>query len=317
MTTTNAQGGYQFISLQSGIYRLEFSDPQEQYGTQFYVDAYFVDDATTVNVNGNNVSGIDMTLGGAGSISVTLQNSPAITTTAYNVTNVTLYRQNASGAWTLYRQVSPWPGENGVLFDTLPTGNYRLCAEGRNYYSYDYSPAVECFDNVRPEAIGQLASNASDIPVQAGVETEVAILLGDTPQLEGYILNRRDQPLANIAVAIFPLGGYPQQIVKTNSDGYYSFAFIPEGTYHLGFNVQYYDMNGYLPVYYPHESSFSNAGTLLIDATTRFSITKHLSRSSTLHGKVTLPGGVPLSWAYITLFRQDEDGAWNYPSLII
>jgi hypothetical protein len=307
--TTNAQGVYQFLSLQSGVYRIQFQDPQEQYASEYYMDAYFTGDATNVSVNGNHVTGIDSTLEVGGAISVTLQNSPEITTTLYELT---LYRQNAGGAWTNYSYLVQ-VGENSARFETLPAGSYRLCVRGYDYLSYVYTPVVECYDNVRPESFTSVAPDAADINVQAGVEQAITVRLGDNPQIEGYVTNRQAQPLANIPVALFPYGSYPQQIVTTDSNGYFSFPYIPDGLYSLVFNTHYFGLNNYLPVYYPGYLSPSDAEAILVDNNTHISTTVQLRPTARITGKVTLPGDVPVDWTTISLYRQHSNGAWSDP----
>src|SRR5262249_45090529 len=71
-TTTDAQGAYEFLSILSGLYVLQFQDSQNVYAPALYENAHFSEDAKTVAVNGNAVTGIDMRLALGGAISVKL-----------------------------------------------------------------------------------------------------------------------------------------------------------------------------------------------------------------------------------------------------
>jgi hypothetical protein len=315
--TTNDKGIYQFLSVPFGIYHLRFEDAQKQYATKYYTDADFAGDATAVNVSGNNVTGINMQLQPAGSISVTLQSAMHLTATAYSVS---LFRQTASGGWSRYRQATPPLGENDVRFDALPTGNYRLCAEADRYNSsfYYYGNAVvECYDNVLPESIAQLAPAAANIQVQAGAETKIAIVFDDISQIQGYILAPNGHPQEGIIVALSQANNssYPILLAETNEKGYFTFGYINSGSYYLTFNSPYfYGSNEYLPIYYPDELVPVRATNLIIDASTRISVTRRLTPVSRITGKVTLPGDVPVASAYVSVYRQSSDGSWTQPT---
>lgn len=314
--TTNAQGEYEFLSLPSGTYRLRTEDPAKVYETEYYADAIFPIDATNVVVNGNNIGGIDISLSAAGSISLTLESTLPISQLYYSAL---LYRPTANGTWTLFHEWSGEFGENTVRFDGLPTGIYRLCARASDYYYGNYL-LVECYDNARPGGDYQLAAGATDIAVKAGEETTLLMTLGDIPQIQGYILNRQGAPLADILVALFSTeASYPQLVAQTDSSGYYSFPFVPNGTYIVVYNAAselsygYTAANRYLPLYYPDEILPSRAVPLTVDETTRISETKRLRPSAQIIGKVTLLDDVPVSWANINLFRKLSDGSFSNP----
>ena len=310
---SDSSGHYQFFSVPPGNYRLRFEDPAANYATKLYSNADFAEDATLVAVNGNEISGVNMELTLGGSISVTLQNAVGLTNTNYTVI---LYRKTLGGGWKNYRQVTPLPDSPGVRFESLPTGPYRLCVTAYNYdISYNSVTSAECYDNILPPSYTQLSPSASNIEVQAGQESAIAVTINDRPQIQGYILGPNNQPLVNIPVHITQpdFGSYPLLTARTDSNGYFYFGYIERGTYALTFNPPYYGSIDYLPRFYPDEVAAIRGSDIIVDENTQISVTQRLPRAGRITGKVTLPDNVPLDWANVVTYRQTSDGTWSFP----
>ena len=319
--TSNAQGAYEFLSVYSGNYVLRFEDETQAYATTYRSNAAFARDAEIVTVNGNPVSVTDTQLQPSGTISVTLQDSEATTSTVYTMR---LYRQTQSGQWTIYRYPSPL-GVGGHLIGGLPSGSYRLCAE--IYNPYISLPVQECYNNVLPEVLNELPPNSSDILVQAGAETAITIVLNDISQVEGTILGIDDQPLANITVALRQynfIGGYPSNLAQTDEQGHFRFGFVQSGDYSLIFNftpsyvypapeTELVTATHYMKEYYPNVFASVNAAKISISASSHLSVTKKLTPEARLIGKATLPNNVPISNANVGIYRLRQDNSWSQP----
>jgi hypothetical protein len=69
---TDQDGQYAFSFLGAGIYKIGFSDPNALYGAEFYPGAARLDEAESIPVTGNDVTGIDAHLVVGGVITGTL-----------------------------------------------------------------------------------------------------------------------------------------------------------------------------------------------------------------------------------------------------
>lgn len=303
-TVSDGAGAYQFFSVPSGNYWLRFEDKQGVYAAAYYPAAAFAQDATMVSVNGNNVTGVEMALQVSGVISVTVDHGVPVTTTRNNF--FYLYRQTASGQWASYRQEEvntdpPLRGQRyAYRFSGLPSGAYRLCLRDSN--------DLECYDNVLPAGNYQVASNATDITVQAGDETHVEMRMGDLVQLKGFVYSPTGQPLAGITVVL--RGGEHNRKTETDANGSYRFGFIESGNYTLSFNAQP-DKTPYLEVFYPDDVTGEHAATLQIGPATHLSLSQRLAPEARIEGKVTLPGGTPLENMTLLAYEPVGDGTWR------
>ena len=304
--TSNGAGVYEFPSLPSGTYTLRFEDNNKHYATKYYVAADFATDATNVVVNGNDVGNVDMELAQGGAISLTLQSSSLVTTTAFYPS---LYRQTQNGTWLIYNQPVAEFGKDSYVFDGLPTGNYRLCASSSDYF-YGSPGNSECYENVATEYPLQLAPGTTDIQVKAGQSTQITIDLNDNPQVEGTILSPSNQPLAGITVRIYQADFYRQYEATTDEQGHFRFSHLESGSYTLIYNAPGGTENRYLPTFYPNEETTATMSELQVDSTTHFSSTTRLRAAAYITGHVTLPDNAPVTWASISVFRQAPNDMW-------
>lgn len=313
--SSDSTGGYHLAAVPSGIYRLRFEDPANHYATHYYLAADFGDEATTVAVNGNHISDVDMQLHLGGALTVTLDNAQPVTPTYYSVL---LYRQAIQGGWRIYREAQLPLGQQAITFSGLPTGTYHLCALATSFNPADgLNPdgGTECYNNVLPAQYRALAPDATPIQIQANTPQSVSMTLNDVSQIEGYLLTPDDQPLAGSPVLLYydrPLYGlFREQLVHTNAEGYFRFAYIPTERYGLILNAASGEQNAYLPIYYPNEPTPATQETLLITPSSRISITRKVRAASSLVGQVTLANDAPLHSAEIIVFRQRADGSWH------
>lgn len=305
-TTSNSAGIYAFNALPSGTYILQFSDPNKHYATHYYGATDFPHDATQVVVNGNDVSNVNMELATAGAISLTVQSAYPVSTTDIMPQ---LYRQTHTGTWLIYRALDDGLPTRDFLLDGLPAGNYRLCVTLLEMTIYQ--SLTECYENVSPQDVDEPAVDATDITIQAGQTRNLVIDMDDNAQVEGTILSPGNTPLADIYMTLIGEFGAYHFSVASDSNGHFRFPPVPAGNYQLIFNTALSERNRYLPLYYPNAISIVDAGTLQITADSHISITQKMRPASTITGKVTLPEGVPVDYAYFTIFRQWRDGSFN------
>jgi Tol biopolymer transport system component len=326
-TTTAANGSYRFSSLPPGDYQVEFRDPAGQYGFQFYGQTALYSESPVVSVIGNDVTGIDATLGPAGAIEGMVN-----TTGGYTFITLTVlpFRPIGDGRWSQLAPVTLDAIRPASYTVTgLAAGDYRLCVAGwqtsQEPYTGDELLLAECYVDRIPD-IGsspfpvptptptptptpplplsgggggippvyglQPPESATGVQVTAGATTSgIDLTLGDISQLSGRVTNAQGAPLAGIRV-VAQTSGPPQYFrreVQTDAQGVYRFGYLAAGDYTISFADPALT---YAPEYYVDQIAPHLAELLVIDGESRRAdVNASLARAATMVGTLRLRGG--------------------------
>ncbi len=148
-TLTDAQGRYNILGLESGVYRLGFGDARYPglYETQFYSDAAKIDDATDITVTrGVSVSDINVNLQRKGSIAGTIKST---TGQLLDQVSIRLWADNSNNAYqTNLMQIATTSTDSSGYFQFGPLDSkpYYLYFEDQRWrvqYRSEYYDDVE------------------------------------------------------------------------------------------------------------------------------------------------------------------------------
>jgi len=225
MATTNASGVYT-LHVASGSYVLRFNPPGTTYPVGYYSTGGLVTTlaaATVIGVGGSDVSGKDINLPAARTISGTVTNSGSAPVAGVTV-SAGLSSTTTSGSGTYSLSVPP--GSYRVTFqdltNALPSGYYSTGGLTTNVGA--------------ASAVDVSSSNATGIDVQLPAGTTIS----------GTVTGNGGAGLAGVSVWLIPVGATdPLSIVTTSGSGTYSIlaapgSFIlkfvePTGAYSAGF----------------------------------------------------------------------------------
>lgn len=299
-TTTNAVGYYRFPRMSAGVYRLLADDPADRYAPIYYPAAPQVELAANVPVMAQPVTGINLAVAPAGTISgtVTWTNGP----TPFNV-EVFLYRWRetngptpdavANNALADYWEViggveelveAPAPATTtGTVitapirfdygFHGLSAGIYRVCVLGSGLDE----TRSECYDDA---LLGTAAT--AIVPAAGETITGIDIDLGTSAaaaQMTGLVTTPDGTPAAGVEINLLPVGSQNigpvagNEQTSTDANGVYTFTrLLP-----VGYTITLNDLDDgrYLPLTYSTTEAATEAvtetgtetGTLVITPT--------------------------------------------------
>ena len=264
---TDAQGEYRATLLLAGAYRLRFSDPSGHHALEFYPDAPALEEAQTIAVVGNNVSGVNAALVQAGAIQGVIAQTGGDPLPPVEV--VALTRTGAG--WR--RVLATWIYASGVYtLTTLAPGSYAVCAFS-DPYGHGGSASIEpkvCYDDV-VSALG----NAQPVTVTAGVTTTGIDLTmgvaGDGATIGGAVRAQNGDALSGIDISLYRQDQWLNTIwvamTTTNPSGRYEIRGLGTGQYF----AQFHDPTGpYLPEFY--------AGALQLMTATPITVERQMAR---------------------------------------
>jgi protocatechuate 3,4-dioxygenase beta subunit/uncharacterized protein (DUF2141 family) len=288
LVLTDAGGNYRATLLIAGSYRLGFSDPSANHALEFYPDAPTLEEARTIPVVGNEVSGVNVTLVQAGAIQGVIAQaggdplSPmkivALTRTGSGWRHVLSTWMYASGAYTL---------------TALAPGSYAVCAFPDPYGnggSASSDPKV-CYDDV----VSAL-ENAQPVTVTAGAPTTGIDLTigveGDGATIGGAVRAQNGDALPGIEVSLYRQDEWlnPTWVAITTTDttGRYEIRGLGTGRYF----AQFHDPAGpYLPEFYTGALQLSTATPITVERqTARLDIDAAFVLGGVITGQVRLLG---------------------------
>ena len=299
--TTNAQGQYALDGILPGAYKVKFSDENAVFATTYYGGAAVFNDAQIVNISGNNVTGIDVTLSLGGSISVTLD---PISPTGTASLSVLLFGLTAKGRWENQAySATPWP-EGPIVFDGLAAGRYTVCAFPA--IPPDYRNLGECYDNQIPTLSNLPPMDADIIEIRNAESISIGMSVGDVSQFRGTLIATTGEPLRNIEITALDPINYSYYTQYTNEQGQFLFDRMNDGAYLVRFDDP---TNEYLSFYYEDARLYSEADPLPVDASSRYSLTIQMQRSARITGTVRLEGGGIPSNLYAQAYAVAPDGS--------
>jgi len=241
--STTVTGEYKFSILRTGNYRLSLHDPQGVYADEFYLNKNALFGATDIPVAGNDVTGINITLDPAATITgaVTVLNE-VVPDDSY----LTLYTK-VEDQWVSIKTATALTQTGAYSLPRLLAGVYRICAEGY----WDRERFSGCHG-------GSSLQNTTDITVTTGEDKAgINITLGEG-QFNGVIsgtVTADGQPVVGIEAKLYRLSSYPYYVEatpvvilpsnhdlgsvvvtqKTNAQGQYTIGGLEDGTYRIAF----------------------------------------------------------------------------------
>jgi 5-hydroxyisourate hydrolase-like protein (transthyretin family) len=249
--TTNALGQYDAGSLQTGNYRVKFTDPSGIYAFEYYDDVPYIDDSADVAVTvGSATPDIDAQLGIAGHVTGTVTDG----TIPLSDIQVNVYHWTGSAydwSYVAYTDVS-----GNYEMGGLAAGTYRV-----QFHDSNYVYITEYYDNALD------LSSAADISVTAGFTTPgIDAVLAEGGHITGTVTDGTN-PLSNIEVEIYHWTGTVYDwsySTSTDVAGYYDMGGLPTGTY----RVQFFDhFNGiYLGEWYDDAPNLDGATDISVTA---------------------------------------------------
>jgi hypothetical protein len=279
---TGVDGTYVLTGLETGTYRVRFSDcsPQPRYRTQWYLQADRQESATPVEVT----DGVDPPLD-----DVALDDGVVVSGTV-----------TAGGAPLADASVDVNPTGSGVstsaktdadghyATEPLPPGDYRVrFHDGFGAWATQYWNAKPSWN-----AADTLHLAETDIPSRAGIDADLTA----SAQIRGVVTGSDGSPVSGICVEadILDSGGWDRvDGTTTDSDGTYVIAALPAASY----AVHFYDCptGQHLDQWYEGASGPDTATSVVLAAgEDRSGVDAHLTDGVAVAGHVTDGTGAPL-----------------------
>jgi hypothetical protein len=291
--STGQDGTYDVDALATGSYKVGFNldnDGFNPYLPQYYKNKTTLASATAVAVTaGSTKSAISAKLSSGGVITGTVTDSS--TSSPLQSAEVDLY--NASGNLV----ASTGTAANGTYsFAGLPTASYKVGFEAGDYLPQFYNNE------------STLAS-ATAIAVTAGATKSginAKLVLAGT--ITGTVTDANSYPLLDIAVSVYNSSGISVAFTETGTDGSYSIAGLPAGTYRVGFTANAGGaVNNFLPQFYNDKTTLASATSVSVAAgKTINNINAKLVTAGQITGTVTDVARHPLSSVDVTIYNSSD-----------
>ena len=301
---TQADGKYRFAILPVGNYRIGAIDSSSKYAALFYPTAATIYKGTDINIAGNQVNDINLTLYPGGRITGVVTATTSFSLTTGMVTLLQEVTRQGMPYWESVQSASLPIGGGTYTFTNLSANNYRICANGFSRLLATY----ECYDNVYD------LNDAMPVTVTASATiSNLNLVLGDgadfaqvrgrvttvsydpLANIDVYAIREAEQPFAQSAIAARPqrsdgLGEppfYSSAYARTDSTGSYQIE-LPEGSYRLMFS----DPTGnYATTYYRSSPLAESATVIPLVAKQQVTDTDmQLPPASHIRGSVTVAG---------------------------
>lgn len=314
--TTQADGKYRFTLLPAGNYRIGEIDPSGKYAALFYPTAATIDKGADINVAGNQINDVDLSLYPGGRITGVVTATTSYSLTAGMVTLLQEVIRQGLPYWESVQSASLPLDGGAYTFTNLTANSYRICASGLGSLLATY----ECYDNVYD------INQATPITLTASATMgNINLVLGDGAdfaQVSGRVTDPNHEPLANMDVyasreaeqpfahfvratmlstaatvarprsssepAYPSYDFYGSPYARTDSQGNYHLANLPEGNYRLMVS----DPTGnYATTYYNTSSLAENATVIPLVAKQRVTdINIQLPLGGHIRGSITIAG---------------------------
>jgi 5-hydroxyisourate hydrolase-like protein (transthyretin family) len=289
VVTTDTSGRYQVGGLQTGNYRICFSDPEGDYFRECYdnlavIHSYATDIPVALGLTTPN---INASLALAGRIKGTVTRPDGKTPARVLI--------EARGNGEYYYDTSDSNGRYTI--GELPTGVYRVgfdSQRGNTQYLTEY------YDNAHDWA------DATPITVTTGeAVTGIDASLTLAGYVSGTVISVEGAPLYGIWAIFRSAQGSLGGLVSTNPAGVYE-AWIDPGTYSVQFHDEY---SGYFDVYRDGVISIGS-GTVITG------INAVLPAGGRITGRITGPDGeIPVMYGAVTLERRNPAGWEQEPQI--
>ena len=290
---TSPGGGYQFIRVAPGDYKVCFSPVSGMnYAEEWYDNQPGFDSAGIITVlSGAHEGGKDADLEPGGSISgqVTSQSMPG------GIEGVAVYAYTPEGE---YARACLTDEEGRYMLTSLATGDYKV------YFDTTGMPYKnEWYDDKHD------LESATPVHVVTGVDTPgIDALLADSGSISGRVTSDREPGgVLGIYVHAYPEGdpwnwsGWAQ----TKGDGTYVIENLVPGKYKLIFNIS--SGQNYKSVWYDGKTSFGDATPVTVDERINTgNIDCHLSEYASVSGRVTNEEGEGVAGVWVQFHKVGE-----------
>lgn len=304
VTTTDA-GFYVVPALRTGIYRLHLRAPQGDHAQEYYDKSTTLDGGTDIPVAGNDVTGVDVQLAPAASISgaVTILND-----VAPDRGLVSLYGQ-VGDEWQFVHLTTLVTPTGAYHLGEVLSGTYRICGFGVLGNEYNADTFFGCYGGAKPES-------ARSIQVTTGATLAHLDFQLTAGQYDGQIAGRvtaNGAPLSGIQVALyspyvpnFPNPYLPLVYTYTNAVGAYRFGGLQDGAYQIGFSDP---AGNYVSRYYRDKIWPDTADLVHVrNGATIGAINANLPRAGAISGRIHFVAGQPAAPLQMSLILVTEGG---------
>ena len=291
---TDANGAYRAALLRAGIYRVSFRDPTTTFALMYYAGSATLAQATDIIVAGADISGIDMRLPRAATITGVYTGA----TDNYYYTRISALNRSSAG-WEAVN--TSWVNMSGTYsLTSLPPGVYAVCVfQGSNW---DLLRPEVCYDD-----IVSAVDNAQPLTLTAGITaTDIdldATTPGDGAVIAGSVYNTAGAPLPAISVSLIQRFALRSDVTlaltTTNALGAYSFERLHSGAYYVKFT----DENGpYLSEVFTNATEIAFATPIRVERyAQRRDVDAILAPGGMIRGTLTLFGQMKPYYAWISL----------------
>lgn len=310
-----------FYSDHSGFYKFPLLPPDEyivgfnyldsyEYLTQLYPDSTTIEGATKLQIAGDNLENINVTLTLASKITGTVSFSGTVITSsntgyvyAYQFDSKTLtWVQRGNGVPTI---------EGQYILGGLSAGTYRVCAV-INWTGEPFRKTA-CFGD------SPYVSKAQDIVVgEEAVQTGVDIVFQDYPDaatISGSVMDTSGNPISGTVVTVYPYSYndpllWNDYIATTDQNGRYEIgSLIPDV---VSYTVYFYDSSGnHIIEYYDNQTNIDSATKFTPHARQTISnVNAVLEKAAHISGTITLQGEAPYLEGIVNLWRK-ADSEWQ------
>jgi 5-hydroxyisourate hydrolase-like protein (transthyretin family) len=301
---SSADGSYDLGGLQSGSYRLRFSDDAGNYAPEHHSNQIEFDnaDSITLSEGGNVVSNASLA-NASGIQGVVIAESGG---TPLAGVYVYAYRNNGSGSWNYVNQTTTQANGSYDL-KGLTLGDYRFqFYEPGGLYQSEYYDNIPDFNSATPTTLG------------TGVTlTGYDAALADAGGIEGKITDSSETGIPNINVYVYRFNetfSYWETIGYgyTDENGNYLVGGLPSGSYKVG---AFSDSGAsYKEKYYTDSQNISDADDVSVTVgvvTPGIDIMLDELIFGSISGTITDSSGNPLAGIEVTLFRNTQEGYWD------
>jgi 5-hydroxyisourate hydrolase-like protein (transthyretin family) len=298
---TNTSGNYTIRGLTGQTYRVEFSDGNGNFISEYYDNATNISSATDIVASaGATVTGINASLANASRISGRVVGPSS--TTPLEFIRVTAYRWTGQ-EWD--EQSSTFTADTGnYSIGSLPAGTYRIEFAGTQDYTGEFYNNAANLDS------------AVDIVVPAvTVVGGINASLANAPRISGRVTGPSNTtPLEDIRVTAYHWTGEEwdwQSSTSTAADGNYTIKGLSAGTYRIEFN----GTEDYAGEFYNNAANLDSALDIVLPAASNVGgINASLANASRISGRVTGPSNTtPLEGIGVTAYRWTGQ-EWDWQS---
>lgn len=312
LTETKANGEYNLCCLSPESYRVSFSDPSQQYITEYYDDVPYPDvfGPDTVSMIPVTLTkpttNVNAMLSTHSVISGIVTNEEAQPLDNIQV-NVERYDLTGGGYWNQQNSVTTGIDGKFVVSGLLP-GRHRVLFSDVRYPQQYLSTIIKESPDLDQEG-------AFTVSASSAYTYNVAMRAGAL--ITGTVTDNTGDPIEGIYIVIYQPTDYPYipwaEFSSTYSDsqGHYMFGGLHAGTYRIAFKDG--SLTSYFNEFYDNATSLESATDIVItDGELLPNIDVQLDQFGQVHGQVTDENNNPFDLATLSFVRYTDVGEGNF-----